>query len=93
MHVPTRRDVVDSHDQLRGALLFALRTIRKMRSRDEVGVEVALLNLSKVLADARTLRKAIRPGQTTQTVQTREAELRLPALSEYRATCATLIRH
>ena len=59
MRIPTRGDVLDSHDQLRGAVLFAIRTIRKMRSRDEVCVEAALLKLSKVLAEARTLRDAI----------------------------------
>ena len=42
-----------------GAVLFAMRTIRKMRSRDEVCVEAALLELSKALAEARTLRDAI----------------------------------
>ncbi len=55
----------DPMRQLRGALLFAIRMIRKMRSRDEVCVEAALLKLSKVLTDAQTLREAI-PARRTR---------------------------
>jgi len=47
MPVPTRRDVLAKHDQLRGALVFSIRTIRRLRDGDEVKLEASLVKLSR----------------------------------------------